>query len=369
MAAGQVRFAHLECGSVSDDPEFDRLLPGQVSRRRFIATGMMPLARIAPEAAAASPQQSDDDTVRSAGETKIVNDFPSYPGALVGFWCSPETRKGDEPKWWEIKVPLGWLSTTITVAFDEKAKLADITATEVLADGKSIGRLSILGQQATASPIVGWLRIGYVAKGDHHFSVSLPAGAETTLVGAWITNGLLSFWPGDPMVLDADSNFWPGGLRLVPRPVSGDMPLEFGRQGLASHINQQGLMGIADSKMTAVPGSLRLRYSDSELNVMLKTDDGPRRVKDVCPDFHFQLLDGFLPCPIAHFTYEQVRYAVTFAAVPEGDEAADLVHVTARNESSEAQPNRVAFFLDTAADVVVREKTLVASSETIACFA
>lgn len=170
------------------------------------------------------------------------------------------------------------------------------------------------------------------------------------------------------MVLDADASFWPGKLRIVPRPIYAAMPFEFGRQGLASHINEQGLMGIADARMTAVPRSLRLRYSDAELNLLLKSDDGLRRVKDLCPDFHFKLLDGYLPSPVAHFTYDSVRYAVTFAAVPEDGEAADLVHVAAWNESSEPRPNRLHVLLDAATDVAVQGAMVTASQESLAYF-
>jgi len=251
---------------------------------------------------------------------------------------------------------------------DGKARDFDIASIEVLLDGRSVGRLQPLIAAGSGSLAIGWLSLRDVPKGSHEFAVGLNTDAGSRLAGAWITNGLLSFWPGDPMVLSADQNFWPGKLRIVPRPVEARLPLEFGRQGLASHINQQGLMGIADSRMTAVPGSLRLRYSDAELNVMVKTNDGLRRAKELCPDFHFKLLDGFLPCPVAHFTYDGVRYAVTFAAIPEGSEAADLVHVAAWNESTEPRANRVVVLLDGAADVAVEANTAVAAKEVIAYF-
>src|SRR6202034_1787292 len=93
---------------------------------------------------------------------------------------------------------------------------------------------------------------------------------------------------------------------------------------------------------------------------------GPRRVKDLCPDFHFRLLDGYLPSPVAHFTYDGVRYAVTFASVPEETEAADLVHVAAWNESAESRPNRLHILLDTATDATVQGSTVTASKEVLA---
>ena len=354
--------------------DFDPPFLPRVSRRKFIATGMMlPLSRIAP----ASTETFFDRPEEIAPTETVVKEsnpaFPPYPGALVGFWCAPNERTGsDESKpqqSWVLDIPTGWLATTITLAYESSAKgrESDITSVEVLLDGKPAGHLQPLASQGSNQPSAGWLNLSDVPKGSHQFAVaSKDAGLK--LAGAWVTNGLLSFWPGHPMVLSADQNFWPGNLRIVPRPVDDQLPLEFGRQGLSSHINQQGLMGIADSRMTAVPGSLRLRYSDTELNVMVKTSEGLRRVKDICPDFHFGLLDGFLPSPVARFTYDHVRYAVTFAAIPEAGEAADLVHVAAWNESSESRANQVALLLDGSADVAVQGATAIASKEVIAYF-
>ena len=328
--------------------------PHRVSRRKFIATGMMvPLAGIAPTEANTLFAASEQGLPVATGGPEEVA-LPVYPGALVGFWCAPEKSAGS----WVLEIPAGWLETAVTVAFEASG----IPSVEVLLDGRPAGRLIPLAGTHSAT---GWLGLGDVAKGPHTFAVTLPA--DVKLAGAWVTNGLLSFWPGDPMVLSADQNFWPGLLRIVPRPLDPRWPLEFGQQGLAAHINEQGLMGIGDSRMTATPRSLRLRYSDSEVNVMVNTGDGPRRARDLCPDFHFSLLDGFLPCPVAHFSYDGVRYAVTFAAVPEAGEAADLVMVTATNESSEARPNRVALLLDGAKDVAVQGNTAVASGQVIAC--
>jgi hypothetical protein len=293
--------------SASDPPFLPR-----VSRRRFIATGMMlPLARIAPgpENTPLGPNEENilASTTPKEGESTA---FPPYPGALVGFWCAPEeTKSNDGPRSqqsWMLEIPAGWLETTLTLAYEPAAKAggADVPSVEVLLDGRPAGHLQPL-LAAGASPLAaGWLNLRDVPKGSHEFAVAFHADAGFKLAGAWITNGLLSFWPGDPMVLRADQNFWPGNLRIAPRPVDAELPLEFGRQGLASHINQQGMIGVADSRMTAVPGSLRLRYSDAELNLMLRSDDGLRRAKELCPDFHFKLLDGFLPCPMAHFTYD-----------------------------------------------------------------
>jgi hypothetical protein len=354
------------------DPPFLPL----VSRRRFIATGMMlPLVRIAPGPENTPVERSEESEARAKELNQpTFPSYPSYPGALVGFWCTPEEAKSNhdsksQPSW-VLEVPTGWLNTTVTVAYERNGKTrdADITSVEVLLDGRFAGRLEPLITGDSQSLVIGWLSLRDVAKGSHQFAVGFHAGDGSKLAGAWVTNGLLSFWPGDPMVLSADENFWPGKLRVVPRPLTEHLPLEFGAQGLASHINQQGLIGIADSRMTAVPSSLRLRYSDAELNLMLKTRDGLRRPKDICPDFHFKLLDGFLPCPVAHFTYDRVRYAATFAAIPEASEAADMVHVAAWNESAEPRENQVALLLDGAADVTVLGTTAVASQEVIAYF-
>jgi hypothetical protein len=326
-----------------------------------MATGvMLPLVR-AIDGSSSPLLEAQNAATTPSGAAAVVNATspPPYPGALVGFWCAPK-----EPSW-VLEILSGWLEATITVAYEPTTKAPDsgLSSIEVLLDGKPAGRL----QPLLASPLLaGWCSVGYVPQGPHHFALSADPGLK--LVGAWVTNGLLSFWPGDPLVLAADEKVWPGNLRVVPRPVEADLPLEFGHQGLASHINQQGIMGIADSTMTTVARSLRLRYSDAELNLMLNTNDGLRRVKDLCPDFHFTLLDGFLPCPIANFTYDGIRYAITFAAVPEAGEAVDLVHVAARNESAEPRASRVRLLLDASADVTVQSTTAVASREVIAYF-
>ena len=325
-----------------------------------MATGaMLPLVRAID--GSSRPLLEPENATVPTGAAAVVNATltPPYPGALVGFWCAPK-----EPSW-VLEILSGWLETTITVAYEPTTKAPDagLSSVEVGVDGKPAGRL----QPLMASPLLaGWCSVGYISPGAHHFTLSADPGLK--LVGAWVTNGPLSFWPGDPLVLTADQYVWPGNLRVVPRPVDAAVPLEFGQQGLASHINQQGLMGIADSTMTTVGRSLRLRYSDSELNLMLKTSDGFRRVKELCPDFHFALLDGFLPCPIANFTYDGVRYVVTFAAIPQGGEAIDLVHVAARNETADPRPNRVCLLLDASADVAVQSTTAVASDDTIAYF-
>ena len=361
---------------MSDPSEFDPPLLPRVSRRRFIAAGMMlPLVRLAPGSKDTFFGHSEEMIFGDAGAKELDHTaFPAYPGALVGFWCAPQEAKSNDSsksqQAWALEIPTGWLETTVTLAYELNTKTQDfdITSVDVLLDGRPAGHLQPLITQESSLLAAGWLGLRDVPKGSHQIAVTFNANAGLRLAGGWVTNGLLSFWPGDPMVLSADQNFWPGDLRIVPRPVDQRLPLEFGRQGLASHINQQGLIGIADSRMTAVPGSLRLRYSDAELNVMVKTNDGPRRAKDACPDFHFQLLDGFLPCPVAHFTHDRVRYAVTFAAVPEADEAADLVHVAAWNKGSEPRANRVALLIDGAADVAVQGATAVASKEVIAYF-
>jgi hypothetical protein len=352
--------------------EFDLPFPRRVSRRKFIATGMMlPLAGIAPGSENTLFAPGAQSMVSEAGEPEDTA-FPPYPGALVGFWCAPAEAKSSggsrSQTSWVLEIPTGWRETTVTLAYEPSgtARSSGFTSVEVLLDGRPAGRLQPLMTEGPTPLYAGWLGLGDVPKGPHQFAVALPGDAEVKLAGAWVTNGLLSFWPGDPMVLSADQNFWPGQLRIVPRPLAPRLPLEFGHQGLASHINEQGMMGIADSRMTAVPRSLRLRYSDAELNVMIKTDDGPRRAKDLCPDFHFTLLDGFLPCPMAHFTYDGVRYTVTFAAIPEAGEAADFVRVAATNESSESRANRVALLLDCAADVAVKGTTAVAAKDVIA---
>ncbi len=322
-----------------------------------MATGaMLPLVR-AIEGSPASLLQPQNTPI-STGAAAVVNaTSPAYPGALVGFWCAPKESS------WMLEILSGWLETTITVAYEPTTKAPDsgLASVEVLLDGKPAGRL----QPLLANPLLaGWCSVGYVSQGAHHFALSADPGLK--LAGAWVTNGPLSFWPGDPLVLTADQTVWPGSLRVVPRPVDAASPLEFGHPGLASHINEQGIIGIADSTMTTVARSLRLRYSDAELNLMLSTDNGFRRVKDLCPDFHFTLLDGYLPCPIANFTYDGVRYAITFAAIPEAGEAIDLVHVSARNESGEPRPNRVCLLLDASADVAIQGTTVVASQETLA---
>jgi hypothetical protein len=345
----------------------------RVSRRRFIAVGaMLPLVRIAPGSANRLFERSEAGTLGGAGAKELEETvFPAYPGALVGFLCTQEAKRGDgsQPQQpWVLEIPVGWLETAVTAAYETSGKAGDfdIASIEVLLDGRPAGRLQPLGAQGSGSLATGWLRVGYVTKGSHQFALAFNPNAGVKLAGAWVTNGPLSFWPGNPMVLSADQNFWPGKLRIVPRPIDAQLPLEFGHQGLASHINQQGMIGIADSRMTGVGGSLRLRYSDAELNVLVKTADGVQRAKDLCPDFHFTLLDGYLPCPVAHFTYDSVRYELTFAAIPEAGEAADLVHVAAWNESSEPRANNVSLMLDAAADVAVEGSTVVASKEVIA---
>jgi hypothetical protein len=354
--------------------EFDFPISPCVSRRSFIAAGMMlPLTTMA-QGPAGAIFDSEGESVGSGIGADRPDDgqYPEYSGALVGMWCSSDEakRSGGTParRTWVIDIPMGWLETTVTLAYESKDK-AQAPATNsiaVLLDGKSAGRLQPLVARGEDAPAAGWLGLKYVPKGSHELSLAFDADPGSKLTGIWVTNGPLSYWPGDPMVLDADQNFWPGKLRIVPRPIYAGMPLEFGRQGLASHINEQGLMGIADARVTAVPRSLRLRYSDSELNLLLKSDDGLRRVKDLCPDFHFKLLDGFLPSPVAHFTFDGVRYAVTFAAVPEDSEAADLVHVAAWNESMEPRSNRVDVLLDAATDVAVQGSTVTASKESLA---
>jgi hypothetical protein len=356
--------------------ELDPPAPPRVSRRSFIATGvMLPLARIAQRSESAPFVSQEENAVDGPGAQRPDDvSFPPFPGALVGFWCAPEAapNRADPAlqQSWVLEVPAGWLETTVTVAYENRGKAREfnIASLAVSLDGKSTGHLQPLTTKGSSPLEAGWLSLRDVPKGSHQFTISFPSDGELRLAGAWVTNGLLSFWPGDPMVLDADHNFWPDKLRIVPKPVDARLPLEFGQQGVASHINQQGLMGIADSKMTAVPGSLRMRYSDAELNIMLKTNDGLRRPKEICPDFHFKLLDGFLPGPVAHFTYEQVRYEATLAAIPEGAEAADLVHVAAWNESSEPLENRAVLVLDAAADVAIQGNMAVASKEVIAYF-
>ena len=350
----------------SSDSRFPH--PLRLSRRKFmVASGMLPLIGGVPGGSASV--HFDQSTVGMAGAPAPDDAaFPDYPGALVGFMCAPDDAKrdnGSPPPPWALDIPVGWLETTMTAAYEAggKAGGGDIASVEVLLDGKPIGRLQPLDSRGSNSLVTGWLRLGFVGKGTHQFALAFNAEADLKLAGAWVTNGPLSYWPGNPMVLAADQNFWPGNLRLVPRPVDTQLPLEYGRQGLASHINEQGMFGIADSRMTGVGRSLRLRYSDAELNVMVETPEGPRRAMELCPDFHFQLLDGYLPCPVAHFTLEQVRYAVTFAAIPEAGEAADLVHVAAWNDSSEPRPNRVGLWLDAAADVEAQGTTVTASGE------
>jgi hypothetical protein len=351
--------------------EFDFPISRRVSRRSFIGASMMlPLAGVAQTplgAVLASGQEPGGSGIGSERPDEGV--YPEYPGALVGIWCAAsEAKLSGARRTWSLDIPLGWLETTVTLAFEAKGKAEAFVAAsvEVFLDGKSVGRLQPLLARGSEAPAAGWLALKYVAKGSHEFSLNFDTEHGSGLTGVWITNGALSYWPGDPMVLDADASFWPGKLRVVPRPIFAGMPLEFGRQGLASHINEQGLMGVADARMTAVPRTLRLRYSDAELNLLLKTDDGPRRVKDLCPDFHFKLLDGYLPSPVAHFTYDGVRYAVTFASVPEETEAADLVHVAAWNESAESRPNRLHILLDTATNATVEGSTVTASKETLA---
>jgi GH15 family glucan-1,4-alpha-glucosidase len=336
---------------------------------------MLPLAEMAHGSATTLFGPDEENTGVGIGvEMPDDGALPEYPGALVGLWCpSGEAKRsgGSRPQQtWVLEIPVGWLETTVTLAYepDGKVQNSSIRSVDVLFDGKSAGRLQPLIGRGSNALDAGWLGLNYVSKGPHELSLAFDTDPGSKLIGVWVTNGPLSFWPGDPMVLSADRSFWPGKLRIVPRPPDAGMPLEFGRQGLASHINEQGMIGIADSRMTAVPRSLRLRYSDAELNVLLKTNEGLRRVKDLCPDFHFNLLDGFLPCPVAHFTYDDVRYAVTFAAVPEDAEAADMVHVAAWNLSSEPHPNRLEILLDTAADMAVDGNTVMASNENIAYF-
>ena len=349
--------------------EFDFPIYRGVSRRSFLGASMMlPLASVAQAPPGGIFGWEQEITGRAMGANRPEEGlYPEYPGALVGIWCGSNeaTRSGGAAeRWtWNLDIPLGWLETTVTLAHEQGPAAASM---EVFLDGKSAGRLQSLAARGKDAPAAGWLSLKYVSRGAHELSLAFDSDPGAKLTGLWVTNGALSYWPGDPMVLDADAQFWPGKLRIVPRPISADMPLEFGRQGLASHINEQGLMGIADARMTAVPRSLRLRYSDAELNLLLKSEDGLRRVKDLCPDFHFKLLDDYLPSPVAHFTYDGVRYAVTFAAVPEDTEAADLVHVAAWNETAELRLNRLHVLLDTATDTTVHGSTVATSNQTLA---
>jgi hypothetical protein len=361
---------------VSGSSEFDFPISPRVSRRSFLGAGLMlPLAGVA-QGTAGRVFRSGPESAGSGIDADRPDEglYPEYPGALVGIWCPSDEAKrsgGSGARFtWALDIPLGWLETTVTLAFksEDKPQALDAASIEILLDDKSAGRLQPLAARGENAPPAGWLGLQYVTKGSHELTLAFDTDPGSKLAGIWVTNGPLSYWPGDPMVLDADASFWPGKLRIVPRPMYADMPLEFGRQGVASHINEQGLMGIADARMTAVPRSLRLRYSDAELNVLLRTDDGLRRVKDLCPDFHFKLLDGYLPSPVAHFTYDSVRYAVTFAAVPEAAEAADMVHVAAWNEGNGPRANRLHVLLDAATDVAVQGTKVTASKESLAYF-
>jgi len=90
---------------MSPPPEFDPPLLPRVSRRRFIATGMMlPLVGIAHASDNTPFGESEQSSLGGAGVEEAEDAaFPVYPGALVGFWCAPaETQKSYPQKSWLI---------------------------------------------------------------------------------------------------------------------------------------------------------------------------------------------------------------------------------------------------------------------------
>jgi hypothetical protein len=97
---------------MSPPSEFDPPLLPRVSRRKFIATGMMlPLVRIAHASDNKPFGESEQSSLGGAG-AKEADDMgiPVYPGALVGFWCALEDRqKSDSHPSWLLEIPVGWL--------------------------------------------------------------------------------------------------------------------------------------------------------------------------------------------------------------------------------------------------------------------
>src|SRR5271156_2709667 len=144
-----------------------------VSRRKFMATGvMLPLVR-AIEGSSSPFLETQNAATISSGAAAVVNASfsPPYPGALVGFWCAPK-----EPSW-VLEILSGWLETTITVAYEPTTKAPDsgLTSVEIQLDDEPVGRL----QPLLASPLVaGWCSVGYVSQGAHHFTLTADPGLK-----------------------------------------------------------------------------------------------------------------------------------------------------------------------------------------------
>ena len=125
-------------------------LPPPVSRRLFVTGGpMLPLAGAAPGSPNTLFGRSEAGILGDAGANeRDETTFPPYPGALVGLWCAAaEVKRGDgsQPQQpWVLEIPLGWLETTVTAAYETggKAEKFAIASVEVLLDGRPAGRLS-----------------------------------------------------------------------------------------------------------------------------------------------------------------------------------------------------------------------------------
>jgi hypothetical protein len=151
--------------------EFDFPIAPRVSRRTFLGASMMlPLAGVAQSRFAfAAEQEAAANGIGS--EPPDEGSYPEYPGALVGIWCAAsEAKLAGARRTWNLEIPLGWLETTVTLAYESKALVPN--SVEVLLDGKSAGRLSTLLTLLTHeknAPAAGWLALKYVSKGPHEF--------------------------------------------------------------------------------------------------------------------------------------------------------------------------------------------------------
>jgi len=291
----------------------------------------------------------------------------------VGIWhtaaeAQARPQKNGSTKFtWDVDLPEGWNEATGTLGFTAADLVAGLKGVALALSGCKGTPLAALAPRDSAGPLTAWTAWQTVPPGRYTLTLTLPVGSA--LSGVWLSNGHLPHgWPGLPPALAVDEYLLPGKVRPIPTLPAANTPLEYAERGLATHLNQQGAMGVADGILTAVPRSLRLRYVDAELHIMLHTKTGLQRPKYICPDYTLGLLDNFLLCPVARFTYDEVAYTVTFAAVPEGDQAADAILVEAKNLSRRPKPNRLVVLLDAAAGAAIDHHQIIAGGETLAYF-
>jgi hypothetical protein len=289
----------------------------------------------------------------------------------VGIWFSAAEARPQEQAdgqircEWEVDLPEGWIATIATIGCLEADPPAPISTLQITLNGQAGSPLRVVDSPVRPGILSAWT--GWRSVPPGHYTLGLTLLAGTAWQGLWLSNGHLPHgWPGEPPALAVDEYMLPGKVRPIPYLPPANSPLEFGERGLATHLNQQGAMGIANAKLTAVPRGLRLRYVDAEMHVMLRTETGLRRPTDVCPDFVLGLLDDHWLAPQASFSYDGVAYTVTFAAVPDAEEAADAILVRAENTTAISQPNRLVLILDGAADLALADDHIEASGETIA---